>query len=115
MEGLIFVIIAGLISMFFNKNKNKDEPKTVRKKVEQQAKRVVKQAEQKAMEAPVQNSIRTPAIVQKPIQKRETRPSRPAKPVSQPMKGVEKWSEQDFLKGVILSEVLGPPKSKRKK
>ncbi|MGG3450956.1 hypothetical protein [Domibacillus aminovorans] len=115
MEGLIFVIIAGLISMFFNKGKNKDEQKTARKKVEQQAKSVAKQADQKAMEASVQNSISTPAPVQKPVQKRETRQSRPIKPVSQPVKGVEKWSEQDFLKGIILSEVLGPPKSKRKK
>lgn len=115
MEGLIFVIIAGLISIFFNKDKNKDEQKKVRKKVEQQAKRVAEQAEQKAMEAPVQHSISTSAPVQKPVQKRETRQSRPIKTKSQPVKGVEKWSEQDFLKGVILSEVLGLPKSKRKR
>lgn len=115
MEGLIFVIIAGLISMFFNKDKNKDEQKTARKKVKHQAKRAAKQVEQKAMEATVQNSMLAPAPVQKPVQKRETRQSRPTKPVSQSVKGVEKWSEQDFLKGIILSEVLGPPKSKRKK
>jgi hypothetical protein len=101
--------------MFFNKDKNKDEQKTARKKIEQQAKRLTKQAEPKTKEVPVQNSIPAPAPVQRPVRKRETRQPRPRKRVSPTMQDVDKWSEQDFLKGIILSEVLGPPKSKRKK
>lgn len=116
MEGLIFVIIAGLISMFFRKDKNKDEQKTAaHNKQEQQVKRAAKQTKHKVMQAPVQNASLSPDPDQRPVQKRETKQLRPKKPVSQPMTGVEKWSEQDFLKGIILSEVLGPPKSKRKK
>ncbi|OMP67637.1 hypothetical protein [Domibacillus epiphyticus] len=108
MEGLILAIIAGLISMFFNKEKNKDK-KRAPKKGEQHEKKLAEKAEKKVKEL----SDHPP--IPKPVQISEQRQPRPRKPVSPPIKGAEEWSDQDFLRGIILSEVLGPPKSKRKK
>ncbi|OLN23399.1 hypothetical protein BTO30_05400 [Domibacillus antri] len=115
MEGLIFVIIAGLISMFFNKDKNKDEQKTARKKLEQQAKKMADNTEWKAKELSAPSSHPAPAPAPKTVQNQETRHPRPRLPVSRPVQRVDEWRDQDFLNGIILSEVLGPPKSKRKK
>ena len=102
MEGLIFVIIAGLISLFFNKDKNKDEQKTARKKEEEQANRAAKQAEQKAIEASVQNSMRTPAPCSKARSKKRNKRVTANQTGVTACKGCQKMVRTGFFKKALF-------------
>ncbi|OES44329.1 hypothetical protein [Domibacillus iocasae] len=107
--------------MFFNKNEKQEPSKTTKQKVERKIKEMAGQPERKLAEktstvmvSTEQKRSTTPKLVrkeEKPVRSSRTNQIKKKEPISV----IETWTGEDMIKGIVLSEVLGPPKSKRKK
>lgn len=112
-----------MISLFFNKNEKQEASKETKKTAARKIKEMtgqLQQSKEKAAAASVAAEKRNRSSVPKPRAAEErpprssgTRPSRIKK--KEPISVIDTWTGEDMVKGIVLSEVLGPPKSKRKK
>lgn len=74
-----------------------------------------KTVERKIQEASGQMAAEPVEVRQRPVAK-EKRPSRTSRTKKkEPISVIDTWTGEDMIKGIVLSEILGPPKSKRKK
>ncbi len=102
--------------MFFKKVEKRHSPKTKERDLGSDKKNVTGKLKNDA-----------PAVSQTTAKQKEstgvlTKEKRPGqdlssgqKPKQEPFSVIETWTKEDMVKGIVLSEVLGPPKSKRKK
>lgn len=105
--------------MLFNKKEKQETPKSHKQKAERKAKDLAGRLEdQRAnVKAAIPGELKQPNT--QPVLKEEKSESRPARvnrtKKQEPISVIDTWTGEDMIKGIILSEVLGPPKSKRKK
>lgn len=91
--------------MIFSKKENQ---KKAKKKVGQKVQEAAEQMAAAPVELPVEAKKRSAA--------KEKQPSRPSQiKKKEPISVIDNWTGEDMVKGIVLSEILGPPKSKRKK
>ncbi|WP_050180922.1 hypothetical protein [Domibacillus robiginosus] len=116
---MIFAIIAGLISMLFNKKEKQETTKPNKQQAERKAKDLTRRLEeQKAKaQAAMETESRQPHIQK--AARADEKPSRPVRASrikkQESISVIDTWTGEDMVKGIVLSEILGPPKSKRKK
>jgi hypothetical protein len=127
MESLLLAIIAAVISLFFNK---KSEEKEERPRKHQRT-QPVQQAEptpsMKKVEAPLPSGEKVRAhtsssvqpdvykyreIVEEPVRKTKLK-NRKTNESTLETKELLPAHQDDFIRGVIMSEILGPPRAKR--
>ncbi|MET1030533.1 hypothetical protein [Domibacillus tundrae] len=107
--------------MFFNKNEKQEKSKKNKQKVERKIKEMAGQMERKPAEkaSTVMSSIEQKEPLGPKSANNEEKPSRSTRPKrikkKEPISVIDTWTGEDMIKGIVLSEVLGPPKSKRKK
>lgn len=95
--------------MLFNKKENQETVKKKKKAIGQK----VQEATEQMAAAPVELPIEAR---QRPAAAKEKRPSRTSQiKKKEPISVIDNWTGEDMVKGIVLSEILGPPKSKRKK
>ena len=94
--------------MLFNKKENRETVKKKKKTVERKVQEAAEQMAAVPVELPIEARQRPAAK-----EKRPSRTSRTKK--KEPISVIDNWTGEDMVKGIVLSEILGPPKSKRKK
>lgn len=103
--------------MLFNKKEKQETPKRNKQKVERKIKDTAASLEEQGKKMMPIEEKEQPRVQKEG--KAEERTSRPAPKhrtkKQEPISVIDTWTGEDMIKGIILSEVLGPPKSKRKK
>ncbi|WP_197076543.1 hypothetical protein [Domibacillus indicus] len=100
------------------RNAKQETSKTSKQKAEQKQKGPSGQMDSKPAEQPRPAAVSTGRKQLKPPENSEklspsARTNRMKK--EEPASVIDTWTGEDMIKGIVLSEILGPPKSKRKK
>lgn len=134
MENLIFLVIAGLISLVFNRikqNQPKQEPRSPRPVPEQKndysepdtyfekgIETIATQGENKFLEKQQEAKQRIADLKSKEQVYRQRvqrmKPVNKAPKKKEPSVNLRNIGSNDIVKGIVLSEVLGPPRSKKR-